>query len=525
VTKERGLAVASTIEPLIFSDDLGEPQFNLAVPERLPALRALFDGADYNTDGKDESVKNIIDRYDDIQDLDLAEELKNGLETFVYWLIGKVGIIEIEAETDAHAYSIFETMNDRGKPLSPLDMLKAYLLAPIEDGERRAEANRAWKMTVQALISWGTERDTERDSSFVKAWLRAKYAVTTRERKAGAADEDWERIGTVFHRWIRDREARVGVGDASGNHRLMTEEFPFFARAYQSVLEASTRYTRGLEPVFYNAHNDFTWQPTVLLAPLTVKDDDETVRLKIAATATYLDIWIMRRTVNYIRVGYSNVSYAMWRLCQDIRDKPLDTLIDTLQAKLASDDDITFEGSLSRDRRGISTLGLNQFSRKYIFHLLALVTSFTESRSGRPDLFDKYVDRTAKNPWDIEHIWPDNFERHGSMFKDRQTFDGWRNDVSALLLLPADVNRSLQAKPFKDKAPHYAKQNLYAASLATITYEHQPQFRKFAAEEGLPFRPYGRFKPEDQEERSKLLLALANKIWSPARLDQYRLQN
>ncbi len=303
VAVERGLNVATTIRPLIFSDNYGEPQFNLAVPDRLPVLRALFDGIDYNPDGKDESVQNIFARYQDILSLDLAEELKNGLETFIYWLINRVGLIEITTEGDTDPYAIFETMNDRGKPVSPVDVLKASLLAPIEDEEQRAAANQMWKRTVQGLISWGREPDTERDSAFVKSWLRAKYAQTTRDRRAGADDKDWELIGSVFHRWIRDSATSLGVGDAHRNYRLMTEEFPFFARAYGQILEASTTYTSGLEPVFYNAHNDFTWQPTVLLAPLTLADDEDTIRRKIAATATYLDIWIMRRTLNYIRVG------------------------------------------------------------------------------------------------------------------------------------------------------------------------------------------------------------------------------
>lgn len=95
--------------------------------------------------------------------------------------------------------------------------------------------------------------------------------------------------------------------------------------------------------------------------------------------------------------------------------------------------------------------------------------------------------------------------------------------MSALLLLPADVNRSLQAKPFEEKVTHYVKQNLYAASLASSTYQHQPQFKRFIEEENLPFRSYEHFGLEEQEERGKLVLALANRIWSPDRLDQYRL--
>jgi uncharacterized protein with ParB-like and HNH nuclease domain len=419
--KARGLSVTSTIEPLIFSDNYGEQQFNLDIAERVPLIRALFNGEDYNADGKEESIQRMLARYQDVESADLADQLDDGLATFIYWLINNVGLIEISTETDAHAYSIFETMNDRGKPLSPVDMLKAYLLAPIEDDQERANANRVWKKTVSSLISWEPDPDAERDSTCVKAWLRAKYAETIRDRRAGASDKDWELIGTIFHRWMRDNAIRIGVGDEKQNRRMMTEEFPFFARVYQMILNASTTYTPGLESIFYNAHNDFTWQPTVLLAPLKIDDDDRTVTRKLAATATYLDIWLMRRSVNYIRVGYSSVSYNMWTLCRDIRNKPLPDLIDTLKEKF-TEDDVSFEGSPSRDRHGISLLGLNQFSRRYIYHLLARITSYVEASSGKPDLFDKYIDRTVKNPWDIEHIWPDDFDRYAAEFSTIQEF-------------------------------------------------------------------------------------------------------
>lgn len=521
--KDRGLSVTSTIEPLIFSDDYGERKFNLDITERVPVIRALFNGEDYNPDGKEESIQTIIARYRDIENQDLAGALDQALPTFIYWLIGNVGLIEISTDTDAHAYSIFETMNDRGKPLSPVDMLKAYLLAPIEDENERAEANRVWKKTVLDLISWEAEPDSERDAAFVKAWLRAKYAESTRERRAGAVDKDWELIGTTFHRWLRDNAPRVGAGDAGQNYKLMTVEFPFFARAYKRILEGSRTYTVGLEPIFYNAHNDFTWQSTVLLASLNVGDDDETVRRKLGATATYLDIWLMRRTVNYIRVAYSSVSYAMWLLCRDIRDKSLPELIGLLRDKLDQDEvDVSFEGSPTRGRRGIPDLGLNMFSRRYIYHLLARLTAYTDVNSGRPDNFAHYVDRSIKNPSDIEHIWANDYERYASEFSSRQEFDDWRNNVAGLLLLPADVNRSYQDRPFSDKARHYAKQNLYAASLTHTAYEHQPQFKAFVERDGLPFRPYEHFDKDEQLERRDLVLALAKRVWDPQRLEAYR---
>jgi hypothetical protein len=95
--------------------------------------------------------------------------------------------------------------------------------------------------------------------------------------------------------------------------------------------------------------------------------------------------------------------------------------VDVLTKKLA-EDDVTFKGSASKGRGGVGELGLNQFSRRYVFHLLARLTAFTEAGSGRADSFDKYVDRTVKNPFDIEHIWADDFASHSGVFASAQEF-------------------------------------------------------------------------------------------------------
>ena len=131
--------------------------------------------------------------------------------------------------------------------------------------------------------------------------------------------------------------------------------------------------------------------------------------------------------------------------------------------------------------------------------------------------FAEYVDRT-KNPYDIEHIWADDFSPYADQFVSQQEFQDWRNHVAGLLLLPADVNRSLQAKPFSAKAPHYAKQNLYAASLTDSTYQHQPQFAQFRQRTELPFKPYATFGKAQQEERRALVHAMVQWIWAPDRI-------
>ena len=55
----------------------------------------------------------------------------SALPYFADWLIENVHLVEITAYSDRDAYTIFETMNDRGLSLTPTDMLKGYLLANI----------------------------------------------------------------------------------------------------------------------------------------------------------------------------------------------------------------------------------------------------------------------------------------------------------------------------------------------------------------------------------------------------------
>jgi len=516
---EKQLGVAATMAPLIYSDDMGVAKFNLDIPERLDIIRALYEGTPFVPDDKDESIQTMHARYQEIEASGLVEELGDGLPHFIYWLMRKVGLIEIATSDDAYANVIFESMNDRGKPLGPMDMLKAYLLAPITDAPKRAEVNAAWRSQVLDLITVNQEHEHDRDGEFMRDWLRAQYAETIRERVANATEKDWELVGSMFHRWVRDNHARLGLGKADANAGFVKDSFRFFSKTWLLIQQASATYTPGLEAIYYNARNGLTLQNTVLLAPLVESDDPQTVRRKLAVTATYLDIWMMRRKVNYIRTGYSAIYYAMHLLNRKIRRKPLDQLVQILGDELASDE-VTVQGSATQKwRKGLAGFGLNQHSKAYIYHLLGRVTAFTELHSGRSDNFPSLMDRTSKNPYDIEHIFADDFRKYAGEFTNEHEFEGIRDNVASLLLLPQDVNRSLQDKPFAAKRKIYAQQNFYAASLSDAIYDHQPQFRQFKDRHRLPFEACVDFTKVEHEKRSILLTDLVELVWSPTRLE------
>ncbi len=181
------------VSNLIFSEKFGKKSFNIDVDERVECLEALYNNQPFNTNGSPESVHNIAARYDDIVS-NFPEALKkDALPYFVDWLKENVDLVEITTYSDDEAYTIFETMNDRGLSLSPSDMLKGFLLANIINADERAKANDLWKNRLLELSKLGKEEDAD----FFKAWLRAKYAESIRERKKGATNKDFDIRGNL----------------------------------------------------------------------------------------------------------------------------------------------------------------------------------------------------------------------------------------------------------------------------------------------------------------------------------------
>ena len=494
------------IADLIFSQKYGKRSFNLDIPERAACMEALYKGEDFDGADASESVANILARYADLDDLFPEELAGPALPYFVDWLVENVHLIEITAYSDGDAYTIFETMNDRGLSLTPADMLKGYLLANITDADKRTRASGIWKERVQALAELGKDEDADG----IKSWLRSQYAESIRERKRGAAPQDFDLIGTEFHRWVRDHEDRLGLTASAEFARLIERDFAFYARWYERLRRAADALTPGLERVHYNAQHNFTLQYPVLLAPLRVEDDETAALRKLRVVAAYLDILIHRRIWNWRAIDYSTMQYAMFLVMRDLRGKSAAELAALLRQRL----DAETETFASNDR-----FRLHGMNGRQIHRLLARMTDYVETRSGMASRYAEYVQR-GKKGYEIEHIWADQPERHTDEFAHPSEFQEYRNRIGGLLLLPKSFNASYGDLPYAEKREHYVGQNLLARSLHEKAYDHNPGFRRFIEVSGLPFRAHAQFKKVDLDARQALYQKLAERIWNPAVLDE-----
>lgn len=491
------------VDELIFSERYGQKSFNLHVDERTPAMDALYEGQPFDVTDRPESVQNLVQRYRDLEGY-FPEELRDAaLPYFIDWLLENVHLVEITAYSDDDAYTIFETMNDRGLSLSPTDMLKGYLLANIDEAKRTA-ANTRWRDRIREL----NEAGKEVESDCFKAWLRSRYAIKIRERKKGAKPEDFDRIGTEFHRWLRDAAPAVGLKQSEDFFRFIDRDFDFYSRQYLRLIDAAERPINGLEHVLYNAQQGFTLQYMLLLAPLRPDDPDPVVLRKAGIVAQYLDILLTWRLWNFRTIAYSTMQYAMFVVMRDIRGLAPDALAHKLHEFLLKEDE-TFA---TNDR-----LRIHQQNRYALHRILARLTDYVETQSGQPSRYLDYVSE-GKTRYEVEHIWADHAERHTSEFPHPADFAEHRNRIGGLLLLPKSFNASYGDLTYDEKLPHYNTQNLLARSLHTQCYEHNPGFLRFKEEAELPFAAHERFNKADLEARSDLYRQIAERIWNPANL-------
>ena len=495
-------------EDMIYDDHYGKKSFNIDVDDRQLCLEALLSNNDaYQPDN--ESAQNMIDRYKDIEDL-FPDELKGeALEYFIYWLKEKVLLLEIDTPSEDEAHTIFLTMNDRGLSLNSAEMMKAYVMQQIVEADR-AIVNHRWQDNINRI-----KRASSYDSSgvvntedveFISTWLRAKYAQTLREGKRGASDEDFELLGEKFHTWVRSNaKAKMGLNKSIDYKALVMTEMTRVTDLYMKLKEYSSTLTPGYEEIFYNANRDLNYQITMIISAVCNDDSEEDIKRKIQMVSKFVDDFASIRIFNFKKVNWNTNKYLLFRIMREIRNQNCRTVGMVLVRALRRMD-------VSID--AITKFGLNQFSGRYMLHLLARFTSYVNTKMGNPSQFDVYVDRKSKgNTYDIEHILPDDYDSYQDDFATADEFQTSRQMIGNLIILTRDKNRSYQAMKYEEKVEKYVGDNVLAQALNDTAYHNNPKFLAVASQYGFSAIP--KFTKGSINERANIYLQMAVDIWDP----------
>lgn len=491
------------IESLVFSETYGQKSFNMTDPDRQEVLRSLFDGGSYSAkDTEEETVINIAKRYEDIHKVFPDDIDEHALPYFIDWLIGNVVMVKITAYSDENAYTIFETMNDRGLSLTPTEMLKGYVLSRIGDREKRKEVDTLWKASMKRLHEWEKDADLE----FFKAWFRAKYAVSMRPRKADSENQDYEQIGTRFHDWFKNNhEEKLGIRTGEDFYQFFITEFGFYLDAFLEMWFGMEEEDNKAPHLHYMEHWGvaYSLEYPLVLAALKSEEDKDIRFQKMDAVARFIETYTVRRSINFKKFDVSAIQYTFFNFIKGIRDLSLNDLKGYLKTELEQ---------MPQNFEAVSDFGIHQQNRRFVKHLLSRITAFVDRQVGMDTDYKTYHHPDGK-AYEIEHLWSAHYEEHLDEFEEEWEFWRVRNAIGALVLLPNGTNQSFGDDKYETKLPHYLKENRYAQTLHPTFYEKNPNFRKSQLNT-IPFQAHDKLNRESIQQRNQVVKALCESIWS-----------
>jgi hypothetical protein len=488
--------VADDVDDLVLPGP-ARPTFALDVAEHRYLYEAMRDGVTpVPRPFAADSDRRLLERGADLEEDFPAELHGEALGPFVDWLLDRVCVVGIEAVDSDHGWHIFETTNDRGVRLGPIDLLKGYLLVAAQTGQQKL--NEAWRDTTSHLAGVGPRTP----SDFVKAYLLAKFARLDDEA-------DQRQIAEAFHEWVRCNPERIGLTEPADYVRLVRDELARAGHRFVTPARAAVSWDPQWAAVFYNEHNRIPHHFAAMLAATSSMDTDVEFAQKTRLVATYLDLLYVRRLVPAKIKDAAELGPDVLDLIGRLR-----TTTDVSSVRTLLSDEVR---RLGGDLRALDTLGLTRTNGGQVRYLLARMTSYAETAIGRPDQFAEYV--AGSPPYPIAHVWGERYDKQLDVAP--ANFPILRNRIGGLLLLPPSARLDVNLG-YAGKLAFYKGQHILAASLHPDTHQGRGSaIRAWIRDAGLQqvLHPVpGTFTGDALVDRQLLARRLCELIWDPAAL-------
>ena len=476
------------VNKLIYTDHYGEKAFNLDIEERQECMLSLLNNGEYSIKETDSiSVRNLVDRYNDIEECWNEKINEENAVSFAYWVKEKIVFSKVWTNSDEFAYVIFETMNDRGLSLTQVEMLRSYLLANIEPNKRESSMT-AFDNLVSKLVNIKLSSKSKAEFEFFKVYFRGHFAEDFVQGKN--SNSDFTRIGKEFHRWIRDNEKKLGL-KTSDDFVSFIDKLVYFGNKYEYIIKKTQeRDAKEYLHLIVNSDYNFTLQPAVILSAISLNDSDEVVDEKIKVVSKYLTKVLTWRTWNHWMIAQNTMEAPVYQFCKQIRDKSVDEIKEILNTDPLGCPDLDKTIPI-----------LNQQIRPRFKVMLSLITEIVAKESNEPDYL------LNKPDMEVEHIWSNHPEEHLDEVTEME-FANVRNTIGDLLVLPKQFNASYNDDPYEDKVQHYYSQNILAQTLNAKKYENNPGFIAFKNRSGIPFKSYEEFTKDSIADRVELYKAI-----------------
>ncbi|MFA9479424.1 DUF262 domain-containing protein [Phycisphaerales bacterium AB-hyl4] len=346
------------------------------------------------------------------------------IRSWITYLTKSAQVIVVIVPDAAKAFSIFETLNDRGLKLSQLDLLKNYLYATAAQKDRLDDIRSRWDEMVGTLEANGLE---ERSLDYVRQlWISFHGHVK--------ADDIFSRI----RNWAKTPGKVVEFGDMVSQNSapyaaIINPSHPLWSK------NQHTHATRDCIRILGESLRVDRIRPLLLSTLMTFdrKATEQTFRLCVAWTVRFLIVG---------GIGSGTIEQFYANAAQEIRSKKITTpkqLADQMKRHVPADRE--FEDQFAR-----VTVSRNYTARYYLW-ALELAT--------RGDKDPMLVNADDPDRFDLEHVMPQKPSGQWSISEEDHSQLVKR--IGNLTILEKKINSDLKSDDFDVKQPAYAKSSIH----------------------------------------------------------------
>lgn len=428
------------------------------------------------------SKNNLINCYQTIRSF-LEREFKENLseiQRFSLHFIRKVKLVRVETGDVNHALRVFETINDRGIGLNPMDLLKNLLFKQVEL-EKIKFVSKKWKGIITTL-----ERCKEKPFNFLRYFIFSHYDATR--------DEAQSKIYEWFftHKELCEYEVKPIE---------FVDKIEKAAKAYSNFIHGKnknnkeSRYLKNIKKLAPTARQHMT----LLLAGMHLPED------KFEKLCYHLENLFFVHIITKQKMSELERNFLQWA------------------SALRKTDEESFDEFISQNIIFEKNKHIKQFEEYFlklsqsdlpgyrIKYVLAKLTQYIQEQAYKGDTTYSELNNFLKTKVEVEHILPQTpTEDIKKLFDKPEEIKKYTQRLGNLLLLEKPLNSSLGNKPFNEKKAVY-KQSMF---LLTKSISEKPKIGNTAIDKACEdLLEFDEWSSHSIEEQQKLFTNMAKKIW------------
>lgn len=494
IFKERTLEM-SVIDPLIFETTLDENgdvvnkyHLELQYEDSSVILGALSQNKEV-PGHKSESAKRLDEAYRYIYRYikDNTEGDDNELKGMFIYFFRNLKFIQITTPDINDALKIFETINERGVGLNPMDLLKNLIFRQVKR-EQFDKLKSKWRELVTLL-----EDNKEKPLRFLRYFIMSNYPSTS---NSSTHDENTIREDEIY-KWM-DKHDDVCL--YSKKPFEFVELLLDNARCYVNFAQGKDKHgnrTPYLDNIIRLGGGAFRQHLIPLLTARNLPTESFDYLSK------NIENYLFYALFTKVQAKVFEKLFGKWNLSL-INVKSQAEMIEFVRTNIKPETDKLASEYKTRFMIFKQT-DLQLYRVRYILAKLTQYVDMAHSGAKSLPLLDIYF----KKGTEIEHILPQTpSEEYRAQFEN---YDELLYMLGNLTLLEQPINGAIKNNPYADKVPAYAACNFYLTS--SLHHLDEIGVNTAITRVNKYLRSFDHWDEKTINQRQLLLYNLSNEIW------------